>query len=258
MATFAFWITCYSCTPLHMLSQAVDVPRVMSPSNCLADLMFTTIQSFQDKKFIMSFHAEFFFDSLVTNFPIEAVVWAEPLEQPASLDTWYQLPLIESHTKCTRYEFPHKIHIIPDWKITLQTTRRHSMWRPVSAADTVITLWPESFVNWQKVNNSSSLKQDVSGTLYIVLHPQIAGLWYGMETRIENKFTFLDEKEKWCLLQHQQTYWSHYGSFLHLPQLHHNFVNLITVFSCSFSSRWDITSTCPHIFQGEKHLSFVE
>lgn len=182
----------------------------------------------------------------------------EPLEQPASLDTWYQLPLIESHTKCTRYEFPHKIHIIPDWKITLQTTRRHSMWRPVSAADTVITLWPESFVNWQKVNNSSSLKQDVSGTLYIVLHPQIPGLWYGMETRIENKFTFLDEKEKWWLLQHQQTYWSHYGSFLHLPQLHHNFVNLITVFSCSFSSRWDITSTCPHIFQGEKHLSFVE
>ena len=35
----------------------------------------------------------------------------EHLEQPASLDTWYQLPLIESHTKCTREEFPRRIHI---------------------------------------------------------------------------------------------------------------------------------------------------
>ena len=79
-----------------------------------------------------------------------------------------------------------------------------------------------------------------------------------METGIDNEFSILDEKEKWWLLQHQQTYWSHHGSCLHLPQLHHNFLNLITVFSHPFPSRWHTTSTCPDIFQGEKHQSFVQ
>ena len=45
----------------------------------------------------------------------------EPLEQPASLNTWSQLP-IESCTTWMRDEFPHKIHIIPAGKITLQRT----------------------------------------------------------------------------------------------------------------------------------------
>lgn len=80
-----------------------------------------------------------------------------------------------------------------------------------------------------------------------------------METGIENKFSFLDEKENWWLPQHQQTYWSHHGSCLHLStHLHHNFENLITVFSCPFSSWWHITYKCPDIFQREKHLSFVQ
>lgn len=42
------------------------------------------------------------------------------------------------------------------------------------------------------------------------------------------------------------------------PHLHHNFENLITVFSCPFSSWWHITYKCPDIFQREKHLSFVQ
>ena len=89
MATFAFGTTCYSCTPLHVLSQAVDVPRVMSPFSCLADLMFTTMQTFQDKKFIMSFHAEFFFQFFGYQFSYWDCCMSitEPLEQPASLDT---------------------------------------------------------------------------------------------------------------------------------------------------------------------------
>ena len=62
------------------------------------------MQTFQGKKSIMSFHIEFFFNSL---------------EQPASLNTWCQPP-IESCTTWMRDEFPHKIHIIPEGKITLQ------------------------------------------------------------------------------------------------------------------------------------------
>ena len=165
--TTAFAVTGCWCSSSNVFFQLPCWPCVHSSANI------------PRQKVHHVFSHGFFFNSLVTNFPIVTVAWA--------LQNFWNNQL--HWTLDANYHWLN--HIPLEWEMNFQTrftwlqTERLlckqqegiALWRPVPAAGTVITLCQESFLNWQKVDNSSSLKQNVSGTLYVILHRQRPGLW---------------------------------------------------------------------------------
>ena len=131
----------------------------------------------------------------------------ELLEQPASLklDANYywlnHIPLEWEMNFQTRFTW------LQTERLLCKQQEGIALWRPVPAADTVITLCQESFLNWQKVGNSSSLKQDVSGTLYVVLHCQQPGLWKPLNHIILNSLVIVTWYGDWDWKQILLSWW---------------------------------------------------
>ena len=195
--TTAFAVTGCWCSSSNVFFQLPCWPCVHSSANI------------PRQKVHHVFSHGFFFNSLVTNFPIVTVAWA--------LQNFWNNQL--HWTLDANYHWLN--HIPLEWEMNFQTrftwlqTERLlckqqegiALWRPVPAADTVITLCQESFLNWQKVDNSSSLKQNVSGTLYVILHRQQPGLWKPLNHIILNSLVIVTWYGDWDWKQILLSWW---------------------------------------------------